>query len=378
MTNFTQNDIINIGSISSNEPLPIPPNGSMYLFSSGNGTNTFLYGVNEKGTIQQLFSSANVTGFVINGTSITGEINLVGSTGIRFVSSGNNPNTRGIAVGFNSGEPINMGSLIIIPTGIATRPMLTYFESGWGATVLGPSLWQKQITCLLPQAGTTMTSIGDSMVSVGSITNSASEWLGDYTDIVPTTTGAFSGCMITTAGASRVYRGSISNARNGWFFCCKFFLTGSNSYGSISGSRIAIGLSDQPGTTNVASSDPPGNRFSLIYQWASGGTQAGNFMTQWYISTKNNTTQATGSTNVQFATGFYRFISYCKPAPDNNTIAWELFDFSRNSGAAGLITANLPLGGTALKPFVAVCNPSGVKGIGVMALYVETPSNPLE
>jgi hypothetical protein len=169
--------------------------------------------------------------------------------------------------------------------------------------------------------------------------------------------------------------------RNGFFFVSKFSFATPGSggvpaacYGNPSGSRFFIGISDQSVSAATLVNDPAGNRVGLSYIWATGGTQNTKYQSNWLLSSKNNVTEFTGDSTMNFQTGYYRFSMYCQPYPNNGVIYWQLDDLIRLSGCAGAITGNLPVNSTAMRMMASFNNCSGgAKSIGTNVLYSEIP-----
>ena len=79
-----------------------------------------------------------------------------------------------------------------------------------------------------------------------------------------------------------------------------------------------------------------------------------------------------------FQTGFYRFSMYAPPFSANNTgVFWQLDDLIRGSGTQGIITGNLPIGSTQLRPSAYICAVSGgARNLRLNNLYVENVGGP--
>ena len=101
-------------------------------------------------------------------------------------------------------------------------------------------------------------------------------------------------------------------------------------------------------------------------------------MTNWAITSRDNSTTSTGVTSMNFQTGFFRFAMYCQQYPYNGTVWWQIDDLLHGTGCAGTVTANLPAGGTTMRAVAALCNWSGIKAFNTSVVYVETLGTPLD
>jgi hypothetical protein len=331
-------------------------------------------------------SGANIYSWISTISGGTYSTGNVGSTGSYLYNaiiglSGTSVILQSSGIALPSGSSVYFGPMNVSYTGIANRPLAAFYDTGWGPTFVGPALWNKQVTAILPAATTSQTILGDTAANVGTLSTATTEVLGDYTLYTPAA-GLQGGTSSTTA---HVYRGSTIG-RNGFFFVSKFALLSNwasglaiGTYGNPSGSRIFVGLSDQALAASVNANEPAGNRIGLQFLWASGGSVGtGQYMQNWAITSRNNVATTTGTTSMNFQTGFYRFAMYCKPWPDNNTIWWQLDDLIRGSGCSSIVTATLPIGSTAMRPIAALGVFSGIKTISTSVVYVETPGTPLD
>lgn len=296
----------------------------------------------------------------------------VGASGVRITSSGT---SKQIAVAFDSGQALQFGSLLLAQTGIAARPVMTYFESGAGQLIVGQAPYSKQSTFFTPNAGSTQTVLGNTQTNAGTLSTVNNETWGKTTITSPTATdyslAYFSTSIETSIRGSRL-------GRNGFFFLSKFLLTGTNGaniYGSPSGSRIFVGLAqNQTQILNFNTGSNGANGCGLAYTWATGGVGVADvFDTNWKILSVGSTMSYTDST-MNFNTGLYQFAMYCPPFPNNNTMWWQLDDVLRGSGVGGTFqnSASYPSNNTYMIPLVGINTVTGTKTIGNIATYIET------
>lgn len=399
---------IGAGIILPNNPLSVAGTGNVYVqinlqnLSSGtsaqadyvvtadigNNTNNFIdFGINNSkfaDTGYQLFKPLD--GFLyVNGGDIHVGTSSPNKT-IKFhtdgIQSGNliaTISSGGIIL--TSGKSAAFGLNILGATGVSAAQFLSFYSTGWGSTVLGPALWNKQFVAIWPASSAALTIIGDGAPTVlGSATTVNSEILGGYTNF------ATAAAVYTNGGMSslstKVFRGSVTG-RNGFFFTSVFSFSdgtagqgSTGAYANASGSRFFIGLTDQTFATQLVLNDATGSRIGLNFTSATGGLQANLFDTNWIIESKGNASTLRVDSKMQFQTGFYRYSMFCPPFPNNGTVWYQLDDILRGSGVAGAINtaAALPVNTTALRTAAGICNASGVaKNLRVNNLYVETP-----
>lgn len=308
---------------------------------------------------------------------------IIGDTGILMPSTGTISFASGLSIQGNS-IVVNSGEFSF--SGIANNPIAAMYASGWGSTLYGPALYARRVKAMLPLATTTQQLWGDTAANIGTLTTPASDIFGEQTVYTPTA-GLSCGAAFATA---TTFRGSTSGIGNGFFFVCKFNVTGGTGmltapagyplqgggYSYPSGSRIFVGLTTQAVDTQTNLHEPAGSYVGLRYAWASGGSiSTGQYMTNWAIGARDGTNAFTGATTMEFKTGFYRFAMFCQPFPNNNIVYYQLDDIFRGSGVKGQITSNLPAGGTALRGMAAKGFVSGLAPIATSVLYIETPNS---
>lgn len=295
----------------------------------------------------------------------------VGASGVTITNSGT---SKQIAVAFDSGQALRFGGLLLAQTGIAARPVMTYFESGAGQLILGQALYSKQFTFFAPNATSTQTVIGNSQSNAGTLSTVNNETWGKATIIAPI---ADFGSVFLSTNIESSIRGSRTG-RNGFFFISKFLLTGTNGtniYGSPSGSRIFVGLSNSTSIVNSNTGSNFPSACGLAFTWATGGGGVADvYDTNWkLLSVGGGGGNYTDST-MNFNTGLFQFGMYCPPFPNNNTMWWQLDDLGRGSGCGGVFPNSnaYPANSSYMFPFVGLNTVTGIKTIGNIATYVET------
>jgi len=352
-------------------------NNSQYAqtaYDIGSGNDGYLY-VNGGNLDIGTQTTGNKVVFHTAGTRYYNVRAIVDDSGIMIPVTGIlrvGPDTTGSSTLTSTSLRLGLGTISGI--GVAGKPGLSFSSTGWGNTYYQSAFWDNKAKFFGQNNAATLSIWGDTAANVGTLANTTSEVLGDYTLITPAA-GLSAGIAFTNAN---IFRGTTLGL-NGFFFTAKFLLTSvwssglaTSTYGAPSGCRIFVGLTDQAVATQVGLNEPAGNMIGLNYLWASGGAVGtGQYMQNWAIRSRNNVATSTGTTTMSFQTGFYRFSMYCPPWPNNTSVNWELRDVLRGSGINGSVSTNLPVGSTAMRPMVALGFVSGIKTIAMNTLYVE-------
>lgn len=280
----------------------------------------------------------------------------------------------GSAGGFSiaTGQSAPIGNVSFFQTGIATKPVLAYYDTGWGNRFVDNAIYAKRFFFLLPGATTNTTVIGGAASSAGgTISTLGTEWFGKMTNCYGSSPYGNIGFAASTLD---FYRGSITNGANGFFFTSQFALTGNgqSDFGNPSGCRVFVGLSRSssiPTNSNVPSEDLIG----LSYVWATGGSQPDSYYPTWQTLSVSGTsaTFTTGACPMNFGTGWFRFSMYCQPYPNNTFVNWQLDDLLNLTGCVGTMTGYLPIGSTPIGPAVEMNTVSGNKNFLIGSIYTE-------
>jgi len=204
-------------------------------------------------------------------------------------------------------------------------------------TPLQPSFFQNNIIMINTNTTTSITSIGDSVTSVGTLSHpTVTEQYGRMTNFACAATSA-STCGTGTANLDFL-RGSVVGA-NGFFFNTRLGFPDSNynETGASTGSRIFVGMTDQTMAASVGSNNPSGNRFGFQRLHVNGSTTD----TNWFINSKDGTTENRIDTGCPFvAQKVYDFYFFC--TPQGNEITWRIDNVTDNTSFEGSATVNLP------------------------------------
>lgn len=206
------------------------------------------------------------------------------------------------------------------------------------ATPLQPSFFQNNIIIVAPGSATTLTTIGCTLTSTGTISHPAiTEAYGNMANIA---TAATTNATAGTGVSSTIFlRGSLSGGANGFFYSARLAFPDA-SYDqttTTTGSRIFVGLTNQTMATSVGSDNPAGNYCGFFRRHVNAAAQD----TNWQFATKDGTTLNLSDTGLVFTAGkLYDFYIFC--APTGNTIFWRIDNVTDNTTAEGSTSNNLP------------------------------------
>lgn len=234
--------------------------------------------------------------------------------------------------------PPNSNHLNVYAKSLAGRMFLRQQGPSGIATPLQPSFFQNNIAIVAPGVNTSLTTLGCTINSAGTITHPAvTEAYGNMANIVT------AGSVNSMAGASTVnttfMRGSLANGASGFFFCARLAFPDAsyNQTAATTGSRIFVGLTNQTMTASVGSDNPAGHYCGFFRRHVNGAAQD----TNWQFATKDGTTLNLADTGLPFTAGkLCDFYIFC--APVGNTIYWRIDNVSDNTTAEGSTSNNLP------------------------------------
>ncbi len=205
-------------------------------------------------------------------------------------------------------------------------------------TPIQPSFFQNNIIMINTNTTTSITSIGDAVTSVGTLSHpTVTEAYGRMTNFA---SAASVGATCGTGNANLNFvRGSVDGA-NGFFFNARLAFPDANynETGASTGSRIFVGMTDQTMATSVGSNNPSGNRFGFSRLHVNASTTD----TNWQITSRDGATEFRVDTGCQFdVQKVYDFYFFC--APQGSEISWRIDNITDNNSFEGSVTSNLPL-----------------------------------
>jgi hypothetical protein len=228
-------------------------------------------------------------------------------------------------------------SLNLFARSLGGRMMLRQQGPSGLSTPLQPSFFQNNIVIINTNASSTITSIGNTVTSVGTISHPAvTNAYGFMANFVTAATAlATSG----TGNATLLWQRGATSGANGFFFNARL------SFPDISyeqttastGSRIFVGLTNGTMAASVASDDPAGHFAGFFRRSVNGAS----IDTHWQFATKDNVTIDVNSTGLTFsAEKVYDFYIFC--APQGTEISWRIDNVTDGTMAEGSTTTRLP------------------------------------
>jgi len=233
------------------------------------------------------------------------------------------------------------------------------------------SFFQNNITMINTNATTSITSIGNSVTTTGTISHpNPVERYGLMANFISgSTTAATAG----TGNSTLIWtRGATNGFSNGFFFNARLGFPDSDYNGTVAstGSRIFVGLTNQTMANSVASDNPAGHFVGFFRRHVGTGTQD----TTWQLATKNNSSLNLLDTGCTFnADTVYDFFLFCPPAPNNSIIFWRVDNVITGESFEGSVATFLPdtniwlRGGFQLQTINAVA-----RNIRMQRVYIES------
>jgi hypothetical protein len=213
------------------------------------------------------------------------------------------------------------------------------------STPFQPSFFQNNIMMINTNTTTTITSIGNTVTSVGTISHPAPSLLYGY--MAQFASAATAGITTGTGNATLLWtRSTDINDAAGFFFNARLAYNQSNydETGASTGSRIFVGLTDQTMAASVASNDPTGNRIGFSRIHVNGSLTD----TNWFITSKDGLNENRIDTGLVFTPEcVYDFYIFCPP--DGSFIGWRIDNITLNTSQEGIVDFNLPTVGVYMR-----------------------------
>ena len=265
--------------------------------------------------------------------------------------------------------PPSIGELNVYAKSVGGR-MLLKTQGPSGLTYpLQPSFFQNNITIINTNATNSITSIGNTVTSVGTISHPThNERYGYMTNFM---TAATAGTTAGTGNSTLLWtRGTIPNASNGFFFSARVGLPDSNYNGNTgsTGSRIFIGLTNQTMAVSVASDNPAGHYCGFFRRNSGVGIKDSN----WQFVTKNQVSLDIIDTGLQFqADTVYDVYIFC---PLNGTeIFWRIDNVVTMASVEGSTSTFLPDTNIWLRAGIQIQTIDAIsRNIRMQRIYVES------
>ncbi len=249
----------------------------------------------------------------------------------------------------------------------AAKPLLEVLDTDGARYPLQPSLLEKTVFMMTPNATTSALYLGSAGTSAGTLSTVAPATVGSA--LFPITTGFSTGTTAATVAGLRMTNNAFRHSNLGGFYLgCHLGLPDASydQSGASTGSRIFVGMSDQ--TSMVGSDNPSGNYAGFMRNNVNGGYLHSN----WQFVTKNGTTQTLTDTGMAFTPqNMYAFYVHSKLGVPG-TIFWTIKNLTTGSSQSGSVSATLPSTTANLGPVVQIINVNAVARIlRVAKVYCE-------
>ena len=217
--------------------------------------------------------------------------------------------------------------------------MLLRMQGPTGLTTpVQPSLFQNFMAIISTNATTTVSTLGNSATSVGTLSHpAATEDYGYMTNFVS------AGTALATAGTgfrdTLFMRGVTAGKANGFFFNARTLFPDASydQTGASTGSRICIGMTNQALATAVATDTSTGHCILFMRCHTDTGRQDSN----WQLVTRDGTNVNVIDTGMPFsATKIFDAYLFCPPA--SSIVNWRIDNITDGTTAEGTVSANLP------------------------------------
>ncbi len=235
------------------------------------------------------------------------------------------------------------------------------------STPLQPSFFQNNITIINTNTTSSITSIGNTVTSTGTISHPTPTlrygWMANFT-LSTANTGRGTG----NAGLLWV-RSTDTDDAGGFFFNARLAFpdTSYDETGASTGTRIFVGLTDQTLVNSVSSDDPAGTRVGIQRLHVNGSTTD----TNWFITTKDTSEERTDTGMVFTPECVYDFYLFCPP--DGSSVGWRIDNVTLGTSTDGEVTSQLPTEGTYMRGGFQLLSINAVtRNIRMQRVYIES------
>jgi hypothetical protein len=259
------------------------------------------------------------------------------------------------------------GKLKFYAKSLGGRMLLRQLGPSGLSTPLQPSFFQNFIVLIGPSATSAMSSIGNTLTSVGTISHpNPSEALGYMANIATSTTANITAGTGTTG--TLWLRGALGGG--GFFFAARVAFPDSNynETGTGTGSRVFVGMTGLTMAQAAATNDPSASTAGFHRSHINGALTDEN----WHFLTSNANTTERVDTGIAFLPNkVYDAYIFC--APSGNVISWRIDNVSDGLTASGETSNFLPnpvvlmRAGAQLQTINAV-----VRNLRIQRLYIES------
>jgi hypothetical protein len=264
--------------------------------------------------------------------------------------------------------PPASNSLNIFARNLSGRMALRVQGPSGLSTPLQPSFFQNNIMLINANATTSITSIGNTVTTVGTISHPTPTLLYGYMAnfISASTAGATAG----TGNNGLIWvRSTNVDDCGGFFFNARLAFPDSNynETGASTGSRIFVGLTNQTMAVSVGTNNPAGTRVGFQRLHVNGSTTD----TNWFISSRDASEDRVDTGLVFTPECVYDFYLFCPP--NGSFIGWRIDNITLGTSESGTITTQLPTVGTFMRAGFQVQTVNAVsRNIRMQRVYIES------
>jgi hypothetical protein len=259
------------------------------------------------------------------------------------------------------------GKLKFYAKSLGGRMLLRHLGPSGLSTPLQPSFFQNFITLIGPSAATVLSTIGNTVTTVGTISHpNPTEAYGYMANIA---SGSVANSTVGTGTASTLWlRGALGGG--GFFFAARVAFPDAsyNETGASTGTRIFVGMTNLTMAQVVASNAPVGSHAGFQRLHVNGSPLDAN----WFFLTGNGTTNHRIDTGIPFLPGkIYDCYLFC--APSGNVISWRIDNLTDGLSASGETTTHLPATDALLRAGVQVATVNAVvRNLRLQRIYIES------
>jgi len=236
------------------------------------------------------------------------------------------------------------------------------------STPLQPSFFQNNIMMINTNTTTTITSIGNTVTSVGTISHPTPTllygWMTNFatTAISASTSGTGNNGLLWTRSTN------VTDAA-GFFFNTRLAFPDSSydETGMSTGTRIFVGLTSQTMANSVTVNDPVGVRVGFSRIHVNGSPPDSN----WFLSLKATSEERIDTQMVFTPECIYDFYLFCPPT--GSFISWRIDNITLGTSQEGTTTVQLPTVGVYMRAgFQLLTVNAVVRNIRMQRVYVES------
>jgi hypothetical protein len=234
---------------------------------------------------------------------------------------------------------------------------------------LQTSFFQNNIIMINTNATSSITSIGNTVTSAGSISHpTPTPAYGYMTNFA--TAAAVNGTSGTGTNGTLFVRTTTATDAAGFFYYARLAFPDStyDETGSLTGSRIFVGLTNQTMAVSVGADNPIGTSCGFFRRH----TNAGAKDTNWQFITDDGAAINIIDTDLVFTPQkVYDFYIFCPPGGAN--IGWRIDNVSDELTEQGITTSNLPTAEVYLRAGFQLWTANAVaRNIRMQRVYIES------